>query len=1023
MQDVLLRALGLYSFPNSLGSVPRGGLIQADNVIINRDNVIEPRRGFKVYGDSFGSSSDRVKQLLNYKDRILRHYNSVLQFQSNVSTTFTTFTTPITETETGLRIKSAESNGNLYLTTSTGVKKISSASATLMSASDISDAGMFKGLDISLSLTTNPGFLLDTYSVAYRVLWGITDANKNLVLGSPSQNTSITNSSGGTSTVDVTISIPEGITTEYFFQIYRTQISATASPGDECQLAYEANPTQAEIDNGVLTVEDIIPENLLGANLYTNPNSGDGILQANEPPPKAKDLALFKNYLFYANTETKYRKNITVLGTSEFDPTGTYFLTISDGTRYNKYVFVDSGIPDPYSFVLSDGNTTSGSNIITSLADTSNVEIGMNVSGSGIPINTVVRSKTGASITLENSQTAADSNATATAVNVKIKFSSPKVLYTTPSGSTDPSIAEYIDEMARALVHSVNVNDNELVYAYYLSGPTDSPGQILFESRTIGGNAFYFNVNSTDISIQFNPSLPISPDFSVIADNEVNPNRVFYSKISQPDAVPIVNYFDVGPKDRRIIRILALRESLFILKEEAIYRVSGQTAPFTVALFDSSTLLTAADTAVVLNNTIFLLTSQGVAQVTDTGVSVMSRSIEGDLVKLNLPSYTTYPTASFGLSYESDRSYYMWTVTNTFDTVATQCFKYNTFTNSWTRYPISKTCGLINTNDDMVYLGPSDLNFIEQERKSFTRIDHADREYDSTLGVGSVNGDVISVSTTTNKEIRDVMVQIQYLTIAQFNRTLMKLDTDIGVNDSNYFSLLEAVPGDDLRDSVTALATKLDADSLGTNTYLSDSNTAGPTNSFIDTQLAYNSIINNLNIDSIVFYTNYKTSSGTIPYESIIVDLNKTQLTITTEFAYPYIAGPITVYHHIDCDVRWAPETISDPSLLKQISEATLITEKTSFSEITLGFASDLDLGFEEITHEGNGIGIFGSGVFGENVFGGDGNNVPFRTLVPRGKQRCRYMHVTFNHGTARENFNIFGLSLTATQISSRAYR
>lgn len=940
-QTVLLKARGLYTFPNLLSELPKGSLVQADNVIINRDSVIEPRRGFKIYGNSFGTSSDTINQFLLYKDRLLRHFNSTLQFD-NGSGTFTSFTGSFSEIDTGLRIKGQEANGNLYFTASTGIKKISSDSTTGPVAGDITDSGMYKALDVKLALDNTPGFLLNGDSVAYRIVWGITDKNQNLVLGAPSANTIIYNTSGSSSTVELTITIPEGITTSHFFQIYRTENTTGALPGDECKLAYEANPTSGEITAGEIIIEDITPESFLGANLYTNPNSGDGILQANDIPPKAKDIALYKNHLFFANTETRHRLNLALLGVDEFVSTTSTF-TITDGTTTNTYTYRDSG----------DGGEDAATQ---------------------------------------------------------------KVLI---SGLS--TIEERVDETARSLVHVINRNPNELVYAYYLSGPTDVPGLILLESRELGGNPFYLNIGTASESDQYSPQIPTSGT-DVISDNEVSPNRVYYSKRQQPDAVPIVNFFDVGPKDREILRILALRESLFIFKEEGIYRLSGESAPFIVALFDSSTLLTAVDTAAVLNNNIFLLSDQGVAQVNDSGVSILSRPIEGDLIKLNLPTYTAYSTASFGVSYESDRSYYLWTVSETTDTVATQCYRYNTFTNSWTRYTISKTCGIISTADDKMYLGAADTNFIEQERKNFDRTDYADREFDFTLSVGQVSGTLIDVSSTENIRTRDVMIQIQYLTIAQYNRLLMKLDNDAGVADIDYFSSLGASAGDNLRDKLTSLAQKLDLDASVTDTDY-ESTISGYGATFQDTQDAFNDIVDKLNLDSGVFFSNYKQSSGTTPYEIIITDTDANSLTITTEYAYPFIAGPYTIYRHIDCNVRWAPETIQDPSVLKQISEATLITEKTSFSEVTLGFASDLDLGFEEITHEGNGIGIFGSGIYGENIYGGDGNNIPFRTLIPRGKQRCRYLHVTFNHGTARELFSIFGLSLTTSQISNRAYR
>ena len=85
-QKTINEALGLRSFKNEL-TLPDGALIDANNVVIDRDNVIEPRRGYSLYG-SFGTSDDRAKQLLQYKDTVLLHYDDKLLYD-NGSGTFT----------------------------------------------------------------------------------------------------------------------------------------------------------------------------------------------------------------------------------------------------------------------------------------------------------------------------------------------------------------------------------------------------------------------------------------------------------------------------------------------------------------------------------------------------------------------------------------------------------------------------------------------------------------------------------------------------------------------------------------------------------------------------------------------------------------------------------------------------------------------------------------------------------------------------------------------------------------------
>ena len=85
-----LKAKSLITNPNEL-SRSEGSLDVADNVIIDRDDIIEPRRGFAEYGNNLGLTTDRAKQLLIYKDRVIRHYADKLSFDSDGSGAFLDF--------------------------------------------------------------------------------------------------------------------------------------------------------------------------------------------------------------------------------------------------------------------------------------------------------------------------------------------------------------------------------------------------------------------------------------------------------------------------------------------------------------------------------------------------------------------------------------------------------------------------------------------------------------------------------------------------------------------------------------------------------------------------------------------------------------------------------------------------------------------------------------------------------------------------------------------------------------------
>jgi hypothetical protein len=1144
-----LKALGLNSMPNQL-DVPDGSLTIAKNINILRDNVVEPRRGFNLYGNSFGSTTDRAKQLINYKLRILRHYASTLQFDDGEGNFFS-FSDTISETETGLRIKSVESNGNLYLTTSAGIKKISAKTAGDFSttADYVTSAGAVKAVDIagaaSYEYGNQTGFLTQDSAVAYRVVWGYRDANKNLLIGSPSQRIEVYNpllnllipdymhllgalddigrsgsiisdqnyvntlkldltasaaelrtnlislvskidndilyadndgaptgapleidtatiSSGvctvtfasgdpslyvsagssiylsgfspatgtlngaqtvasvnstqitfntaatgavtvsgsativsntyraiaqptapGTpptnaelvelqdyvtliiealiaepnavidntlsttyidvldvttaSNVDLKITIPEDITSDYFFQIYRSAVfsatgvqvlSTDVFPNDELQLVYEAFPTSAELAASQVEVEDIVPDAFRGANLYTNASTGEGILQANDVPPFAKDINVFKNSVFYANTYTRHRKDVSLLGVQsmieDYNNSITPTITISTESSYNTYTFV-IGEAEVFTIDCDAGSTLAASGT-ADYFDANSAENGQ-LFRFWYKIGTAVAPAAGGRQLV---QILADAGDTATQIAEKTRDAFNRlsnyfeasnlvdVVTVTLSGvgeTTDPvdgttgfsftvtnqgvgenatnkqillsdniSPAIAVQETAQSLTRVVNKNASENVYVYYTSGAQEVPGKMVFEGRGLDIGEFSIVTNNSNTGASFNPSFAPTLQISSIttgspstmtvvtsaahgltnldyvyisgsnstpnidgyrqityvnsttfrvnvtvtvagtvggvipatsiesSSNEESPNRVYYSKFQQPEAVPILNYFDVGARDRAILRIFPLRDSLFVFKEDGIYRISGESIPFNLALFDGSTKLLAADSIDAVGNVIYGWTDEGVVSITESGTSNVSRPIDIDLLPLASSSYTSFPTATWGIGYDSDKSYTVFTIKKTTDTYAKQGYKYNTLTNAWSTIDKDFVCGVINFADDKMYVGAGDTNFIEQERKNFTREDHADRDYDLELESLFTNT-VLNINDVTNVSDNDVLVQEQTVSLYDYNMLLKKLDLDPGTSD-DYFDDLEAVTGDSIRSKLIALAQKLDTDSL-----------------------------------------------------------------------------------------------------------------------------------------------------------------------------------------------------------------
>jgi hypothetical protein len=363
-----------------------------------------------------------------------------------------------------------------------------------------------------------------------------------------------------------------------------------------------------------------------------------------------------------------------------------------------------------------------------------------------------------------------------------------------------------------------------------------------------------------------------------------------------------------------------------------------------------------------------------------------------------------------------------------------------------------------------------------------------------TLGAGGYTGSILRLASVAGISIGDSIVQDQTVSLYTFNQLLHKLDIDTGVHDTNYYSLLNASNGADMRAKLVALATKLDADTgvndtdyasvigtktgtitamtaanptvitcvghglvTGRNITISGSNCTPSANgnfivtvltantftidlnvtsvgtsgtfatndaSFNDLLGCYNKIITKLNGDTTVGFSNYAQITITTSEEAIVTAINTVTRAVTVNTALPFIVGPMTVYTAIESTLTYSPNVMGDALGIKHLRESTMMFANKAFTSAKLAFATDLLPEFIEIPFNGDGNGIFGSNTFGNGFFGGASNSAPFRTFIPRQCQRCRFIRVKFTHKIAREQYAIFGVTITGeVGQSTRGYR
>lgn len=918
-QTVTLKAAGLQTYYQTLLETSPGALLKANNTVINREGVIEPRRGFKQYTSE---STNPVKNLFEYKKTIFKHQNNIISYDSG-SGVFVDLDGTYTEYESGIRIKVAEAKSNLYFTTSSGVKKLSAKTSADFSIPNlVEDIGGPKAISGSLALTGASGYLDNNHSVNYRILYTYTDRNDNLIFGAPSAVMLIKNTSGGTRNVNVTFKLPYDVQPGYKVRLYRSElvdnsVLVNAVPSDELYQVKEYELTGPDITLGTITLTDTTSDDnlLAGVPLYTNQYSGEGILKSNEPPPAAKDIALFKGHMFFANTRTRHALEIKLNANVGFT------LTI-----------------DSDNYVISAGAS--------------------------------------------------------------------------------------IEATAKSLVDAINANVNSKITAYYLSVFGEPEGKIYLQRQDLEDTTF--SVSSTS-GTSFTPDL----SSATISKVEKVGHRLYYSKYQEHEAVPLLNFIDIGSKDQEIERIVSLRESLFIFKGDGIYRLAGDPGSnptWDVGAFDNTSIIKAPDTAVTLGNQCYYFSNQGIMRLNESSLEPVSTPIKDKLV----PFVTTNEnlrTISFALGYETDNALLVWTCLTKNDTVATVCYRYHTVTQTWTEWKIAKTCGVVNQHLEKIFLGTHNITtsgikyLVEIERKDFNRFDQADYELPSNLAFGSLNGNLIKPANFSNIAEGDVLSQEQYVTIYQFNSLLKKLDLDNGLSYNQFYEDFKLSNGGNLRSSMNSLVARLDLTdpsggygSVWTNPL-----------TFEAIQTQFNLIINILNnVSTATFFTNYKESLGTLNFEAIVTEVNLSYQEATLNQEPSFIAGPLTIFKAIRTEIEYSPQHTGDPAGFKQFSTATFMFKRRSFYTASAGYNSDISDSYEEIKFTPNIAGTFGGTVWGEQVvFGGSGDQSQIRTYVPLKKQRGRFLGCKFSHAVALETFELYGLSLSfrTYTINNRDYR
>lgn len=298
---------------------------------------------------------------------------------------------------------------------------------------------------------------------------------------------------------------------------------------------------------------------------------------------------------------------------------------------------------------------------------------------------------------------------------------------------TTGSPSENIAITAQSIVNVTNLYPaNTFINAYYSSSFEETPGKMIFRDRDFNTNPF--TVTCSNTGLLFNPPLPASGQTIANTSNDNNqPNAVFFSKLQSPEAVPLTNFYSVGSSSSPITRILSLQDTLFIMKTEGLYKITGNSpSNFTVSPIDVQMRPASVNSAVVLNNQVYVFVDQGVVRISDSGsVALSSTPIQQDLLSLNTVNFPGFKGATYGVAYPPEHKYILFTVKNHEDVISDIAYVYNYITDAWTTWDLSLSASYMRPSNELLYFatGNTEQSEVYVERKTYTIEDYTDLDF------------------------------------------------------------------------------------------------------------------------------------------------------------------------------------------------------------------------------------------------------------------------------------------------------